>query len=241
MSSPPEIDVIKCEGLDLDDKNDKASADVLADDSSSSSSVQATLLSGGKHGSSSQPREIYKPSNAADAKSHQEYMLMLSRYNNSRFAEYLRKLSFKLGNNHLKTCSVDELQELLARVRVAVNSKSSTNLFSTAVYSGLSTVELLSMRYTDKIKLRGLTESLKQNDEFSELLDIIQLEWQSLTMAPPHVRLVYCVVVSAIKCHQVNSFLEKRGAMMKERMAQADDEKNGSEQQTTLTPLSPNK
>ena len=45
-------------------------------------------------------------------------------------------------------------------------------------------------------------------------------------MAPPHVRLIYTVVMAALRTHQVNSFLEKRAAMIRENKQSEEDEKN---------------
>ena len=80
------------------------------------------------------------------------------------------------------------------------------------------------MKYSDKIKLRGWTDSLRNDDDFNELIELISLQYSNLTTAPPYVRLIYSLVVSGIKVHQVNSFLSKRGKILRESQEEKDNE-----------------
>jgi len=167
--------------------------------------------------------DVYKPAKE-HVKTHQELLVALNRYHTSRFSNYLQKMGFQLGNSSLKRLNIDELEETLARIRASLNSKSSTNLFSSTVYGGLQTVELLSMKfYSEKIKLRGWTEALKGDDHFNELLELIQLEYSNLTSAPPAYRLLFSLITAGIKTHQINTFLEMRGKLVRESKEEKEE------------------
>ena len=173
--------------------------------------------------------EVYKPPKES-IRDHQELLVTLNRYHTSRFQGYLSKMGFQLGPGHLRKLDLDELEEMLARIRASLNSKSSSNLFTQGVYGSLQAVELLSMKYYgDKIRLRGWTESLKGDDSFNELLEIIQLEYSNLTSAPPHIRLIYSLVVSGIRTHQINFFLAQRSAVIRESQEEREDEEKEKE------------
>ena len=67
-------------------------------------------------------KEIVKnmKSDVDDVKKHQEHVLMLSRYgSSSRFGEYLKSLSFVLTPIKLRKLKLEQLEELLERVRTS--------------------------------------------------------------------------------------------------------------------------
>lgn len=187
-----------------------------------------------QRGSVKSSGETYKPPKES-IREHQELLVTLNRYHTSRFQGYLQKMGFQLGPGHLRKLDLDELEEMLARIRASLNSKSSSNLFTQGVYGSLQAVELLSMRYYgDKIRLRGWTESLKGDDNFNELLEIIQLEYSNLTSAPPHIRLIYSLVVAGIRTHQVNTYLSKRGKLVRESQEEKESEEKSEEKINNL-------
>ena len=67
-----------------------------------------------------------------------------------------------------------------------------------------------------KVKIQGLTELLRNDETFLDLIEQIELENQNITHTSPYVRLVYAVVSSAMKVHGVNSMLEKRMAIIQQ-------------------------
>ena len=105
-----------------------------------------------------------------DTKKHQELIIHLSRYYTSkRFAEYLRTMGFNLNSTHLKKLSATELEELLQRVQTSVEHKTQGNLWGDMALGGIQTVETIATsvpRIQKKIKLRGLTDALRQDDQF---------------------------------------------------------------------------
>jgi len=64
-----------------------------------------------------------------NVKVHQEHCLMLSRYGSSpRFGEYLKSLSFVLTPVKLRKLKLEQLEELLERVRTSVANKTVSDI-----------------------------------------------------------------------------------------------------------------
>ena len=67
----------------------------------------------------------------SEVEDHQRHVLMLSRYGSSkRFGEYLKKMKFKLGFEQLNKLSFKDLKSLLKRVRVVVNNRQTSDMWS---------------------------------------------------------------------------------------------------------------
>jgi len=160
-------------------------------------------------------KEIVKNYNGDtdNIKIHQEHTLMLSRYGSSpRFGEYLKSLSFELTPVKLKKSKLDKLEELLERVRTSVANKTVSDIWSSSITSGIGIVENLctSTRLNDTIKLKGLSELLKDDETFLDLLEELKLNNQNLAYVSPYTRIAYTLLTSIMHVHGLNVMLDKR-------------------------------
>jgi len=148
-----------------------------------------------------------------DIKQHQEYVLMLSRYGTSpRFGDYLKTLSFELTVPKLKKQSVRDLEELLERVRTSVANKTVSDLWTDSIMSGVNMVETACTmtKLGNSVRLNGITEVLKEDESFLDLLEELKLNNQNLAYTSPYTRLAYTLLTVAFHVHGVNSMMEKR-------------------------------
>ena len=160
-------------------------------------------------------KEIVKTYNGDldNVKKHQEFVLMLSRYgSSSRFGEYLKSLSFVLIPVKLRKLKLEQLEELLERVRTSVANKTVSDIWTNSITSGLGVVENLCTmtRLNDTIKLKGLTELLKDDETFLDLLEELKLNNQNLAYVSPYTRLAYTLLSSIFHVHGLNTMLDKR-------------------------------
>ena len=169
-----------------------------------------------------------------DTKKHQELIIHLSRYNTSkRFADYIKTMGFNLSPASLKKQTSDELEELLQRVQTSVEHKTQGNLWGDMALGAIQTVETISVsvpRISQKVKLRGLTDALKQDDQFLDLIEQLELSHSNFTHVRPEIRLIYSVASSAMRVHAINSFLEKRGEVIREAKFEEQPREEASEQ-----------
>jgi hypothetical protein len=159
---------------------------------------------------------------------HQEMVIMLSRYGQSkRFAEFLKSMGFNLSVTHLKKCELDELEEILARVKTAINNKNVSNFWEELAFGVIQTGEIICTKtsLSQRIKIQGISEMLKSDDTFLDLLEQVELENQNLTYVSPYIRMLYAVVGSAMKCHGINTMLEQRMKMMEKQMKDTETNK----------------
>jgi len=160
-------------------------------------------------------KEIVKTmkGDADNVKVHQEHCLMLSRYGSSpRFGEYLKSLSFVLTPIKLRKLKLEQLEELLERVRTSIANKTVSDIWSNSITSGLGMIENVCTmtRLNDTIKLKGLTELLKDAENFLDLLEELKLNNQNLAYVLPYTRLVYTLLSSMFHVHGLNTMLDKR-------------------------------
>ena len=160
---------------------------------------------------------VREPKDPAETKKHQELVLHLVRYGNSkRFCEYLKSLGFQLTSSNLKKMTNDELNEILTRVQTSLDNKSVSNFWSELAFGGIQTTEMIvsSTKLGEKIKIQGLTDSLRDNDEFLDLIELLELSYANFTHVRPEIRLLYTLMSSGMKVHAVNSFMEKMKKML---------------------------
>ena len=144
---------------------------------------------------------------------HQEHCLMLSRYGSSpRFGDYLKSLSIVLTPIKLRKLKLEQLEELLERVRTSVANRTISDIWTNSITSGLGVVENLCTmtRLNDTIKLKGLTELLKDDETFLDLLEELKLNNQNLAYVSPYTRLAYTLLTSIVHVHGLNTILDKR-------------------------------
>ena len=169
---------------------------------------------------------------------HQSHVIMLSRYGSSkRFAEYLKSLGFNLTVTHLKKLETAELEELHTRVKTSIDNKNVSSFWEELSFGVIQTTEVFvnATTLSQKIKIAGITEALRGDETFLDLLEQIELENQNLVYTSPYVRLVYSVVSSAMRCHAVNSMMEKRMAILNGQGA--DQEANLEQSEPSQEPV----
>ena len=165
---------------------------------------------------------------------HQSLVIMLSRYGGSkRFAEYLKSMGFVLTISQLKKLELDELTELLQRVKTSIDNKNVTQFWNDLVFGCIQTGEVIAVNTTisQRLKLNGITDALKGDETFLDLIEQVELLNQNLMYTSPYVRLVYAVCTSAMKVHSVNTMLEKRMKFVNEGAPEIKPEDTTSEQQ----------
>lgn len=163
-------------------------------------------------------QKILKPTKKPDTdpdsvKKHQELTLMLSRYGTSpRFGSYLKSLTFELTPAKLKKLTVDKLEDMLERVRVSVANKTVSDIWTSSIMAGVAMVENVcaNTKLNDKIKLRGLSEALSEDENFLDLLEELKLNNQNLSYVSPYTRLTYTLLTSVMRVHGLNTMLDKR-------------------------------
>ena len=170
---------------------------------------------------------VREPKDSAQTKKHQELVLHLVRYGNSkRFSEYLKGLGFQLTSSNLKKMTSAELEEMLTRVQTSLDNKSVSNFWSELALGGIQTTELIvsNTKIGEKIKIQGLTDALRDNDEFLDLVELLELSYANFTHVRPEIRLLYTLMSSGMKVHAVNSFMEKRKHMLEPERNEEEEE-----------------
>ena len=145
-----------------------------------------------------------------DIEKHQEHVLMLSRYgSHERFSEYLGKLAFELKPATLKKKSLNELTELLQRVRTSVSNKNVSDVFTELSFGAIHAAETIVTvsRLGETVRLKGITDVLKEDETFLDLLSIAELENQNLSYVSPYIRMIYTVATAGMKVHAINQMM----------------------------------
>ena len=98
----------------------------------------------------------------------------------------------------MRKLKLEQLEELLERVRTSVANKTVSDIWTNSITSGLGVVENLCTltRLNDTIKLKGLTEMLKEDESFLDLLEELKLHNQNLAYVSPYTRLAYTLLTS---------------------------------------------
>ena len=132
--------------------------------------------------------KISKRKSDDEIKEHQEFVLILSRYGQSkRFQEHLKMMGFNLSVTHLKKCEIEELKEIHQRVKVSIDNKNVSNFWEEMCLSSIQTGEaiVVNTKLGQKVKIQGLTELLRNDETFLDLIE--QIENQNITHTSPYV------------------------------------------------------
>ena len=180
--------------------------------------------------------KVVTNSNRESAKEHQDYILMLSRYGTSpRFGDYLKSLTFKLDIQTLKKQSVEELEEMLQRVRTSIANRTINDVWSSTIFGGLGITENIvgSTSLSEYVKLKGLSEALKEDDGFMDLLEEIKLSNQNLAYVSTETRLMYTILTTTLRVHSLNTLMDKRRDRNRNVPSQAQPTNNKPSNTTT--------
>ena len=174
--------------------------------------------------------KIQKKKTPEEIQKHQELVLILSRYGQSRrFSEFLKSMNFNLSVTHLKGCSLDDLEEIHKREKISIDNKNVSNFWQEMAFGTIQTGEAICVntKLGQKVKIQGLTELLRNDETFLDLIEQIELENQNITHTSPYIRLVYSILSSSMKIHSVNTMLEKRLSIIKSQST--EENKEGAE------------
>ena len=165
------------------------------------------------------PQELKRKSKE-EIKKQQELLIHISRYNNSpRFGSYLDKLGLNIKPTQLQKYTYEELEELLEKIRTAINSKSGSNIITEGYFMACGIGETMTKnpKIKEKIDLTGLTQSLRQDEELQDVLEAISLEYGSIAMLSPEKRLAYLTATHILRVSASNKMLEKLKQLEQQR------------------------
>jgi hypothetical protein len=137
----------------------------------------------------------------------QSLLLKLNRYATSnRFSEYLKDMGFDLHAKTLAKKSRDELDELMIEVQTTVNAKSSSNIFLQATVLGANVLEGVTQNPNIKprIDLSGFTASINEDQELLDAIEAVALEYGSLCMMTPPMKMMYCLLANGARVSAIN-------------------------------------
>lgn len=158
-----------------------------------------------------------KNNDIGDVKEHQKYLIKLQRYGASeRFSEYLKKMNFKLDIDHLKKLHVEELKEMLERVRITINSRDTNNMINGLVFSGTQIMETIAINnevIKKYVNLKGFSSMLQNDESFKDIIEQLNLEYNDISTLSPEKRLGFVLVMTAMKCHGINKINDKFNSM----------------------------
>jgi hypothetical protein len=148
-----------------------------------------------------------------DAKQHQDYIIMISRYGTSpRFSDYLKSLTFKLDIQSLKKLNMIELEELLQRVKTSIANRAVSDVWSSTIFGAIGVTENVigSTQLADHVKLKGLSEALKYDETFLDMIEELKLGSQNLAYVSLETRLLYTIISTTMRVHSLNTLMDKR-------------------------------
>ena len=157
-----------------------------------------------------------------DQKEHQTLLIQLSRFGNSpRFA------SFQLTIAKLRKLNIEELSELLERVKCTCLSRSNEAYFTNGFLGAIQVAEtaVANSPWKDKILLQGMREMCSKNELLLDALSIYEIS-NNMSAGSPLALIAWSLFSCAAKTHSINLFLQSRAKMQ----AVVDGESKGEEE-----------
>ena len=141
-----------------------------------------------------------------DIAKHEGLVLKITRYGTSpRFGDYLKKTGLHFDNLRMKT--IDELDEMLARIKVAMSNKSPSGMVNHLVFMGTGTVEGVTTSIPSikaKCDLTGFNKALQEDDSFKDLLEELSLEYGMVSALSPEKRLLWALASKGMTVAMLN-------------------------------------
>ena len=161
------------------------------------------------------PRERKSPE---DVKKHQACMILLHRYStDARLGPYLKDMGFKLSTDDLKRKSVEDLQELLERVRMCIDNKSASRFVADTVRGVCNTAELITSaneRIRQFVNLQGLTKVLEADETFADTVAQLTIEYGEVSHMGPEKRLLMIILTSGARVVMMNKAIARFNATL---------------------------
>jgi hypothetical protein len=148
-----------------------------------------------------------KKSSPEEIVERQTLLLKLNRYATSnRFSEYLKDMGFDLHAKALSKKSKDELEELMIEIQTTVNAKSSSNIFLQGTLLGANVLENITQNpnIKPKLDLAGFSASIAEDQDLLDAIEAVALEYGSLCMMSPPVKVMYCLLANGARVSATN-------------------------------------
>lgn len=173
---------------------------------------------------------------------HQNLLLILHRYMiNDRFSDFLKQHGFDLKKMNLQKKSIAELEELINRVRLTVNSKHENGFVDGLIEGAIQGSETLITKVSrGQLDLTGLKSELYQNEEFLDLVEQLKLEHLSFIKIDPKIRLAMIVMKTAMRVVAINKLANNMHLQQHQPVSAANDpsgEQQPSQQPQPLNPI----
>lgn len=151
--------------------------------------------------------EDLDPVAQAEAEKKQALLMVLMHYSeNVRFGEYLKRVAPKeLYSKTLAKKSLEELEDLVVRVRFVVNNKNGGPISDGMIKGVFTAAENITTRASKgRVLLQGTTNQLWQDEEFLDLMEQIKLEYLNFAAWDPKIRLAMVVGRTAFMVNAIN-------------------------------------
>lgn len=142
---------------------------------------------------------------ADQADKKQSLLMTCYRYRDSKiFGEYLKKeMGFKFDTLNRKT--IPQLEETLAKIRFAVNNKSTDQDINNLVWYICAFCESFVTKHSKhRILLIGMTDILKADETFCEDLERFKLEYMGFANIDYRTRMLWTIVSAGMRAHAIN-------------------------------------
>lgn len=157
------------------------------------------------------------PSGKEDVEKHQALLMQVDRYRMSeRFKDVIRTSGLRMSG--IEDCSIEELQDLLTRIRTVVGNRTSGggNILGTGILMATHTVETMpiTQRFAD---IRGLSAMLSEDPEFADIAEQLSIDYSIMSVMSPEKRLALLMIKSGMRMNSINnmkaSILSKAAAV----------------------------
>ena len=161
----------------------------------------------------------------------QTVIMTLLRYGASqRFNEYLSKNGFKLTPTVLNKLAIDELEELLERVKICIANKSESSLITNMVLTGIRTAEHITQRpgLKELFDLLGWSTFIENDESFMDSLEEIRISSSLVTGLSAPTRIVIALGSSALQVSRTNAAARSMLNQLAINIPNADELKSDS-------------
>ena len=125
----------------------------------------------------------------------------IQRYFASSFGKFLKDSGYEGDVKKLKDKNVDELDEQIQRMQVAISMKNSGKSMDSAILGSIFAVERM---LSTLFNIDGTYSALANSNDFKELLEELRLD-MDMGYISPKGRFIITVVQTALACNTMNS------------------------------------
>jgi hypothetical protein len=157
------------------------------------------------------------PIDPLEIEKHQGLLLQIDRYRLSkRFEEALHASGLRLTG--IEDYDVEQLQELVTRIRTVVGSRSGAggSLMGAGILIGTGIVERheLTNQY---VNIQGLSQALSQNQEFLDIVEQLSIDYSFMSTLSPEKRLAIVMFKMGAQMNAINAMRANAGGQQAPR------------------------